>query len=69
MPYITVGKENSGNIDLYYEDAELPGRNRFQPCWEQVTGSSPTTAEGLASQASRAKATTTTLLPRTCTSS
>jgi len=20
MPYITVGKENSGNIDLYYED-------------------------------------------------
>ncbi len=20
MPYITVGKENSGNIDIYYED-------------------------------------------------
>jgi len=20
MPYITVGKENSGSIDLYYED-------------------------------------------------
>jgi hypothetical protein len=20
MPYITVGKENSGNIDLYHED-------------------------------------------------
>jgi non-heme chloroperoxidase len=20
MPYITVGKENSGNIELYYED-------------------------------------------------
>jgi pimeloyl-ACP methyl ester carboxylesterase len=20
MPYITVGKDNSGNIDLYYED-------------------------------------------------
>jgi pimeloyl-ACP methyl ester carboxylesterase len=20
MPYITVGKENPGNIDLYYED-------------------------------------------------
>src|SRR5438445_8137950 len=20
MPYVTVGKENSGNIDLYYED-------------------------------------------------
>jgi len=23
MPYITVGKENSGNIDLYYEDHGL----------------------------------------------
>src|SRR6202040_799939 len=20
MPYVTVGKENSGNVDLYYED-------------------------------------------------
>jgi pimeloyl-ACP methyl ester carboxylesterase len=20
MPYVTVGKENSGNIELYYED-------------------------------------------------
>ena len=20
MPYVNVGKENSGNIDLYYED-------------------------------------------------
>jgi len=20
MPYVTAGKENSGNIDLYYED-------------------------------------------------
>ena len=20
MPYVTVGKENSGNLDLYYED-------------------------------------------------
>ena len=20
MPYVTVGKENSGNVELYYED-------------------------------------------------
>ena len=84
MPYITVGKENSGNIDLYYEDHgsgkpvvlihgyPLSGaswENKCQFSWPQVTASSPMTAEGSASPASQQRATTTTPSPRTCTNS
>jgi non-heme chloroperoxidase len=84
MPYVTVGKENSGNLELYYEDhgsgtpvvlihgyplSALPGRSKYLFSWMQVTGSSPTTAEASASPASQPQATTTTRSQRTFTSS
>jgi len=70
MPYITVGKENSGNIELYYED-HGSGNRLFDPripierCFlgkqfppsMRVIGSSPMTAEASASPASRPQAT------------
>jgi non-heme chloroperoxidase len=44
MPYITVGKENSGNIDLYYEDhgsgkpvVLIHGYSLSGSCWEKQT--------------------------------
>jgi pimeloyl-ACP methyl ester carboxylesterase len=52
MPYLTVGKENSGDIELYYEDhgsgqpvvlihgyplSGRPGRNKCRCCWTPVT--------------------------------
>src|SRR5437870_26281 len=66
MPYVTVGKENSGNLELYYEDHgagkpvvlihgyPLSGaswESKFRFFWTRVTGSSLTTAEASASQA------------------
>ena len=80
MGYITVGKENSTNIDLYYEDHgsgqpvvlihgyPLNGRS-----WERqerallapAIGSSPMTAAAGASPASPRPATTTTRSPQT----
>ena len=53
MPYITVGKENSGKIDLYCEDhgtgdARRPDprlaalrcvwEKQYRPCWTPDTG-------------------------------
>jgi hypothetical protein len=53
MPYVRVGKENSGNIELYYEDhgsgqpvvlihgyplSRPPGRSRFRCCGMRGTG-------------------------------
>jgi hypothetical protein len=29
MPYVTVGKENSSNIELYYEDQTMARANRL----------------------------------------
>jgi len=61
MPYITVGKENSGNIDLYYEDHGAGGpvvlihgyplsgaswENRPRCFWGRVTVSSPMNRRG-----------------------
>lgn len=66
MPYVTVGKENSGNLELYYEDHGagkpvvlihgysielLLGKSKFRFFWTGVTRSSLTTAEASASQA------------------
>jgi len=74
MPYITVGKENSGNIDLYYEDhgsgkpvVLIHGYPLSGASWEKprVTVSSPMIAEDSASPASQQPATTTTPSPRT----
>ena len=84
MPYVTVGKENSTEIDLYYEDHgsgnpvvlihgyPLSGASwEKQPrrFWQRVTASSLTTAEDSASRANRPRATTTTRSPKTCTNS
>ena len=83
MPYVTVGKENSGNIDLYYEDhgsgqpvVLIHGYPLSGASWEKqvpvllkrVTESLPMTAEASASPASRPPATTTTRSQRTSTS-
>ena len=83
MPYITVGKENTGNIELYYEDHgsgrpvvlihgyPLSGASwekQVSALWMRVTGSSPTIAEASANPASRARATTMTRLQKTFTS-
>ena len=53
MPYIKVGQENSGAIELYYEDhgsgtpvvlihgypsAAARGTSRSRPCWTPATG-------------------------------
>ena len=82
MPYITVGKENSGNIDLYYEDHgsgkpvvlihgyPLSGASwekQLPFFWPRVTVSSLMTAGDSASPASQPPATTTTPSPRICT--
>jgi non-heme chloroperoxidase len=44
MPYVTVGKENSGNIDLYYEDhgsgkpvVLIHGYSMSSSSWEKQT--------------------------------
>lgn len=83
MPYLTVGKENSTNIDLYYED-----HGSGQPAaliheyplngasWEKQVPALlsaghrviTTTAEGSASPASQQRATPMTPSPRICTS-
>ena len=83
MPYVTVGKENSPNIELYYEDhgsgppvVLIHGYPLSGASWEKQvpalldadTGSSPTTAEGSASPVSRPRATTMTRLQETSTS-
>jgi len=83
MPYVTVGKENSGNIELYYEDhgsgkpvVLIHGYPLSGASWEkqvpvllnEVTGSSLTTAGASESPASPAQATTTTRLQRIFTS-
>ena len=80
MPFITVGTENSTDIDLYYED-HGPGQpvvlihgypldghsweKQSRRCSTPATGSSPTTAAASASRASRPSATTTTPSPPT----
>jgi pimeloyl-ACP methyl ester carboxylesterase len=79
MPTVTVGKENSGNIDLYYEDhgsgkpvVLIHGYPLSGASWEKqtaallVVASSPTIAEDSASPASQRPATTTTPSPKTC---
>jgi len=53
MPYIKVGQENSGSIELFYEDhgagrpvvlihgyrsAAAPGTGRSRCCWRTATG-------------------------------
>ena len=53
MPYVTVGEENSGNIDLYYEDhgsgppvvlihgypsVAVRGTSKSQYCWKLAAG-------------------------------
>jgi len=83
MAYITVGKENSSNIDLYYEDHGignpvilihgyplngLSGRSKFQYSWMPASVSSLMTAEVSVSPASRRRAITTTRSPRICAS-
>lgn len=80
MSFITVGTENTTNIDLYYEDhgdgdpvvlihgfpsTAARGKSSRPPCSKQVTGSSPTTAAGSESPASPPPATTTTFSPMT----
>jgi len=80
MPYITVGKENSGNIDLYYEDHGsgkpvilIHGYPLSGASWEKqiaallaaATVSSHMIAEDSVSPASLRPATTTTPSPRT----
>ena len=67
MSTVTVGKENSTAIELYYEDhgagkpvvlihgyplSGPPGRSRLQPCSTPGIGSSPMTAAASASPAS-----------------
>jgi pimeloyl-ACP methyl ester carboxylesterase len=84
MPYVNVGQENSGPIDLYYEDHgsgrpvvlihgfPLNGRAwdaRPGRCSAPGSGSSPTTGAVSAGQASRSSAITTTPSPPTLTSS
>ena len=84
MPYIKVGKENSGDIDLYYEDhgtgqpvVLIHGYPLSGASWEKqprasrlpVTVSSRTIAGASASPASPPPATTTTPSPRTSTKS
>ncbi len=79
MPRITVGTENSTDIELYYEDhgtgqpvvlihgypleRSTRGSARSARCWPPATASSPTTAAASASPASRPRATTTTRSP------
>ncbi len=84
MPYVNVGKENSGNVDLYYEDhgtgmpvVLIHGYPLSGASWEKqvavllAAGHRVITYDrrGFASPASRPQATTTTLLPRTCANS
>ena len=83
MPYIPVGTENSSTIELHYEDhgAGQPvilihGYPLNGTSWEKQLPALvkaghrviPTTAEALASRASRLPATTTTPSPQICTS-
>ena len=80
MPTVTVGQENSSDIEIHYEDHgagqlvalihgyPLSGRawtSRSRPCSTPATGSSPTTGAGSASPASRSPAMTTTPSPPT----
>ena len=82
MPYVTVSKENSGNIELYYEDhgsgkpvVLIHGYPLSGASWEKQVpvllnadiGSSPMTGEALATPASRPRATTTTHLQKIST--
>jgi len=82
MAYITVGKENSSNIDLYYEDhgsgkpvVLIHGYPLSGASWEKQVpalldaGNRVITYDrrGFGKSASRQPATTTILSPRTCT--
>jgi pimeloyl-ACP methyl ester carboxylesterase len=82
MPYVNVGKENSGNIDLYCEDhgsgkpvVLIHGYPLSGASWEKQVpvlleaGHRVITYDrrGSASPVSRQRATTTTPSPRTCT--
>ena len=84
MPYVNVGKENSSDIDLYYEDhgSGMPvvlihGYPLSGASWEKQVpvlldaGHRVITYDrrGLASRASQLPATTTTHSLRTCTRS
>jgi hypothetical protein len=51
MSTVTVGRENSADIEIHYED-HAAGTSRSRPCWRPATGSSPTTAGGSALPAS-----------------
>ena len=74
MPFITVGKENSSNIDLYYEDhgsgnpvVLIHGYPLSGASWEKqlpalLAAGHRVTAVDLSAE----MGTTTTLLPRTC---
>ena len=83
MPYANVGKENSTDVELYYEDhgsgdavVLIHGYPLNGASWEkqipillaEVTESSLMTAEDSASPASQQPATTTIPLSRICTS-
>ena len=78
MPYVTVGRENSAAIRIYYEDHGsgspvvlvhgygLNGHSwekQRQRCWPPVTGSSPTTGAASARPAGPASDTTSTRWP------
>ena len=80
MPTVTVGQENSSDIEIHYEDHgagqpvvlihgyPLSGRawdKQVPACSRPATGSSPTTGAGSASPASRPPAMTTTPSPPT----
>ena len=79
MPYVNVGKENSSDIDLYYEDHgsgkpvvlihgyPLSGASwekQLPVSWTQVTALSLMTEEVSENPASQRRATTTTPSPR-----
>src|SRR5580700_6275964 len=78
MSTVTVGRENSADIEIHYEDhgagqpvvlntatrsAAASGTSRSRPCWRPATGTSPTTAAGSALPASPPPAMTTTPSP------
>ena len=74
MPYANVGKENSTDIELYYEDhgsgnpvvlihgyplSGVSWEKQIRYFWPRGTASSPMTGEGSANPASRQPGTTT----------
>src|SRR5258708_29517832 len=80
MPYVEVGTENSGAIEIYYEDhgvgspavlihairlTDTPGRSKKPRFCRRATASLPMTGQASEPRASPALAMTTTPLPPT----